>query len=248
MTKYALIADIHSNIEALDAVLAHAAAQGADRHIYLGDLVGYGPDPVAVLERIQQGLARGDLAVLGNHDNAIALNLAGTMNEVAQQSVLWTRAQLDVPQLRFLADLPLLLQEDDMTWVHASAAAPENWTYIYDGDAAARSLRVAGTHWVFSGHVHDPAIYYAGEQGCFSPIRPREDVAIPLPSHRHWLAIVGSCGQPRDGQVGARYALFDRARCRLSFFRVPYDYATTAAKIRGAGLPERLARHVEGLA
>ncbi|HSD37021.1 MAG TPA: metallophosphoesterase [Rhodocyclaceae bacterium] len=248
MTKYALIADIHSNIEALDAVLAHAAAQGADRHVFLGDLVGYGPDPVAVVERVQQALAQGDVAVLGNHDNAVALNIVSTMNEVAQLSVKWTRAHLATQQLRFLADLPLLLQEDDMTWVHASAAAPENWTYIYDGDAAARSLRVAGTHWVFSGHVHDPAIYHAGDHGYFSPIRPREEVEIPLPSHRHWLAIVGSCGQPRDGQVGARYALFDRERCRLSFFRVPYEYARTAEKIRAAGLPERLARHVEGLA
>jgi predicted phosphodiesterase len=248
VTKYALIADIHSNIEALDAVLAHAAEQGATRHVFLGDLVGYGPDPVAVLECIQHNIANGGLAVLGNHDKAIALDVAGTMNEVAQRSVQWTRAQLAAPQLQFLADLPLLLQEDDMTWVHASAASPEQWTYIYDGDAAARSLRVAGTPWVFSGHVHDPAIYYAGDMRSFSPIRPREDVAIPLPAHRHWLAIVGSCGQPRDGQIGARYALFDREQCRLSFFRVPYDYPHTAEKIRAAGLPDRLARHVEGLA
>jgi diadenosine tetraphosphatase ApaH/serine/threonine PP2A family protein phosphatase len=248
VTKYALIADIHSNIEALDAVLAHAAAQGASRHVFLGDLVGYGPDPVAVVERVQQYLAQDGAAVLGNHDQAVALNTGNTMNEVAQLSVQWTRAQLAASHLQFLTYLPLLLQEDDMTWVHASAAVPDLWTYIYDGDAAARSLRMAGTPWVFSGHVHDPAIYYAGGQGSFSPIRPREDVAIPLPAHRHWLAIVGSCGQPRDGQIGARYALFDRARCQLSFFRVPYDYLHTAAKIRAAGLPDRLARHVEGLA
>jgi len=248
VTKYALIADIHSNIEALDAVLAHAAAQGAEQHVFLGDMVGYGPDPVAVVERIRQGLAKGDVAVLGNHDKAIALNIASTMNEVAQQSVQWTRAQLAGPDLDFLAGLPLLLQEDDMTWVHASAAAPEQWTYIYDSEAAARSLRIAGTHWVFSGHVHDPALYFMAQDGRFSTIRPREDVAIPLPAHRHWLAIVGSCGQPRDGQLGARYALFDRQRCTLSFFRVPYDHQQTAAKIRAAGLPDRLARHVEGLA
>lgn len=246
--KYALIADIHSNIEALDAVLAHAMEHGVDRHVFLGDLVGYGPDPVAVLDRVQQGLMQGDLAVQGNHDKAIALNMGSTMNEVAQASVQWTYAQLSTDQLGFLDKLPLLVQEDDMTWVHASAAAPESWTYIYDGDAAARSLRVAGTHWVFSGHVHDPALYFSGAEGRFSPIRPREDVAIPVQSHRHWLAIVGSCGQPRDGQIGARYAIFDRERCTLSFFRVPYNYKLTAAKIRAAGLPERLARHVEGLA
>ncbi len=248
MTKFALIADIHSNIEALDAVLAHAATQGADRHVFLGDLVGYGPDPAAVIERVQLGLQRGDVAVLGNHDKAIALNLDTTMNEVAQASVRWTHAQLAAPQLQFLAQLPLMLQEDDMTWVHASAAAPEQWAYIYDGDAAARSLRMAGTAWVFSGHVHDPALYFTNGGGSFSAIRPPEDVAMPLATNRQWLAIVGSCGQPRDRQVGARYALFDRELCSLNFFRVPYDYPQTAAKIRAAGLPERLARHVEGAA
>ncbi|MDB5813999.1 MAG: metallophosphoesterase [Rhodocyclales bacterium] len=248
VTKYALIADIHSNIEALDAVMTHAAAHGVDQHVFLGDLVGYGPDPVAVVERVQQGIAQGDVAVLGNHDKAIALNLANTMNDVAQVSVRWTHAQLAAPQLDFLANLPLLLQEDDMTWVHASAAMPELWAYIYDGEAAARSLRMAGTPWVFCGHVHDPALYFANGVSGFSAIRPPEDVAIPLPAHRNWLAIVGSCGQPRDGQIGARYAIFDRERCALSFFRVPYDYERTAAKIRAAGLPERLARHVEGLA
>jgi diadenosine tetraphosphatase ApaH/serine/threonine PP2A family protein phosphatase len=248
VTKYALIADIHSNIEALDAVLAHAAAQGANQHVFLGDMVGYGPDPQAVLDRIRQGMTQGDVAVLGNHDKAIAMNIGSSMNEVAQHSVQWTRAQLAATDLDFLVNLPLLLQDDDMTWVHASAAAPEQWTYIYDSEAAARSLRIAGTHWVFSGHVHDPALYFMMPDGRFSSMRPREDVAIPLPSHRHWLAIVGSCGQPRDGQLGARYALFDRQRCTLTFYRVPYDHTLTAAKIRAAGLPDRLARHVEGLA
>lgn len=248
MTKYALIADIHSNIEALDAVLAHAATQGVGRHVFLGDLVGYGPDPGAVIERVQQGMAQGDVAVLGNHDKAIALNLATTMNEVARVSVQWTHAQLSEAQRDFLANLPLMLQEDDMTWVHASAAAPELWAYIYDGEAAERSLRMAGTPWVFSGHVHDPALYFANGAGSFSVIRPPEDVVIPVPAHRQWLSIIGSCGQPRDGLVGARYAVFDRERCSLNFFRVPYDYPQTAAKIRAAGLPERLARHVEGMA
>jgi diadenosine tetraphosphatase ApaH/serine/threonine PP2A family protein phosphatase len=247
LTKYALIADIHSNIEALDAVLAHAAGQGVGRRVYLGDLVGYGPDPVPVIERVRQGLAQGDVAILGNHDKAIALGLGGTMNELARMSVEWTHAQLDQSQREFLAGLPLLVQENDMTWVHASAAAPEQWTYIHDSDAAARSLRIAGTHWVFSGHVHDPALYCSEQDRRYSAIRPREDIAIPLPGHLHWLAIVGSCGQPRDGKAGARYAVFDDKQCCLTFFRVPYDHAITAAKIRATGLPDRLARHVEGL-
>ena len=245
--KYALIADIHSNIEALEAALTHANAQGATRRVFLGDLVGYGPDPVAVIERITQCVSEGDLVILGNHDSVIAGRESDTMNAEAQLAVQWTRAQLRPRHMEFLAGLPLILREDDITFVHASATAPEMWTYIYDGLRAQSSINAAGTHWVFSGHVHDPALYYAGRDGHMLPFHPAEGVAIPVPVHRKWLAIVGSCGQPRDRHAGARYALFDRAHCQLSFFRVPYDNALTAQKIRTAGLPERFARHVEGV-
>lgn len=244
--KYALIADIHSNIEALEAVLAHAAQQGAKRHVFIGDLLGYGPDPEAVLDRIRGCVDTGDYALLGNHDAVIAGNDPETMNAEAQLALTWTRARLTAEQKRFVANLPLILREDDMTWVHASAAAPAQWPYIRDGLQAQASMDAAETPWVFSGHVHDPTLFYAGRDGRVTPFYPSEGVAIPVPAHRQWLAIVGACGQPRDRQVGARYALFDREQCVLRFFRVPYGYAQTARKIREAGLPERFALHVEG--
>ncbi|GAB4061693.1 metallophosphoesterase family protein [Uliginosibacterium sediminicola] len=244
--KYALIADIHSNIEALDAVLAHAAAQGATRRVFLGDLIGYGPDPVAVVERVRACVAAGDHAVLGNHDAALRADEAESMNSEARAAMVWTRAQLDAAQTEFVSSLPLMLREDGMTWVHASAAAPAQWPYIRDGLQAQASMAAAATPWVFSGHVHEPALFYAGRDERITPFYPSEGIAIPVAAHRQWLAVVGACGQPRDQLVGARYALFDRAQCQLRFFRLPYDFHSTARKIRAAGLPERFALHVEG--
>lgn len=244
--KFALIADIHSNIEALDAVLAHAAAQDVQRIALLGDLVGYGPDPEAVIERCRTLMAGGAVAVLGNHDAAACGRDPSHMNEEAEAAILWTRGRLKPDQMDWLATLPHMVREGDITWVHAAAHAPREWLYVSDGKLAFASLQAAGTTWVFSGHVHDPTLYYTGRDGRMLPFRPTEGIPVPVPRHRRWLAIVGACGQPRDRQVGARYAIFDLARGTLSFHRVPYDYAATAAKIRAAGLPERFARHVEG--
>ncbi|GAA5164043.1 metallophosphoesterase family protein [Viridibacterium curvum] len=246
--KYAFIADLHSNIEALEAVLHHAAMHGVERRVFLGDLVGYGADPAAVVDRVAACLQDGDLAVMGNHDSAVCARERDAMNDEAQAAVLWTRGQLSAEQLSFLRDLPLILRQDDITCVHASAAEPGRWTYVFDGLAAMRSLEEAGTPWVFSGHVHDPTLFYAGRDGRLLPFLPSEGVAIPVPAHRQWLSIVGSCGQPRDLRPGARYALFDSDQQRLRFFRVPYDATVPAAKIRAAGLAERFALHLEGRA
>lgn len=246
--KYALIADLHSNIDALEAVLAHAAAQGVERRVFLGDLVGYGADPLAVVERVQACVQQGDLALMGNHDSAVCEREPDTMNDDAQASVLWTRAQLSPAHLAFLRELPLILREDGACFVHASAADPGRWSYIFDGLGAGRSLDAAATPWVFGGHVHDPALFYAGRDGRMLPFLPSEGVAIPVPAHRRWLSIVGSCGQPRDMRPGARYAVFDRGQQRLTFFRVPYDAGPAAARIRTAGLAERFALHLEGRA
>lgn len=245
--KFALIADIHSNIEAFDAVLAHAASQGPDRIVLLGDLVGYGPDPEATLDRCRELVDAGAVAVLGNHDASACGRDPSSMNDEAEAAIVWTRGRLKPDQMDWLSTLPHLVRDGEITWVHASADAPRQWTYVSDGKTARLSLDAASTTWVFSGHVHDPTLYYTGRDGRMLPFRPTEAIPVPVPRHRQWLAIVGSCGQPRDRKVGARYALFDDARCTLSFHRVAYDYAATAGKIRAAGLPERFARHVEGL-
>jgi diadenosine tetraphosphatase ApaH/serine/threonine PP2A family protein phosphatase len=242
--KLALFADIHANLEALGACMEHAKFQGATSFAFLGDLVGYGADPSAVLDIVQEQFSEGAIVVRGNHDNAV-LEPSETMNDSARAAIEWTRGRLQPAQIDFLAQLPLVIHEDGMTFVHASAAAPEKWLYISDSLRAAHSLEAAGSTYVFSGHVHEPVLYYTGAGGRPLPFEPVAGKAIPVARHRRWLAIPGSVGQPRDGNPAACYALFDAARVTLTYYRIPYDYDQAAAKIRSANLPERLALRLE---
>jgi len=243
--KLALLADVHANLEGLRACLEHAREQGADQHVFIGDLVGYGGDPVAVVEVVEAHVARGALVVRGNHDAAVLDDGADTMNKAAEAAVGWTRQQLGPAHRAFLAGLPLTARLDDLFFVHASADQPADWTYVSDPLRAEESLRAAQATCVFSGHVHEQALYYMGQEARAMRFKPVAGVAIPVPAHRQWLAIVGSAGQPRDGNTAAAYALLDTGRRTLTFHRVPYEWSRAAARVRAAGLPEPLARRLE---
>lgn len=242
--RLALFADIHSNLLALEACLRHARQEGVDATAFLGDLVGYGADPQAVLEIVAEHAAAGAVVVLGNHDEAVGA-AETALNEDASAAIAWTRAQLAPAQREFLAGLPLLVRREEVCYVHASAREPERWTYVTDDIAAARSLQAADSIWTFCGHVHDQVLYYQGAGRRLMAFRPTPGVAIPVGRHRRWLAIVGSAGQPRDGNPAAAYAIFDSERAQLVFHRVPYDHAQAAARVRAAGLPEMLAARLE---
>jgi len=243
--KLALFADIHSNLEALTACLEHAARLGAERHAFLGDLVGYGADPVAVLDLIAEHATRGAFVVLGNHDAAALGRSVKGLNSAAVTAIAWTQKRLGERQRAFLDALPLAVRHDDVLFVHASAAAPERWSYITGARQAAQSMRAANAQLIFCGHVHEQRLYYMGADAKPMPFRPVAGTPIPTARHRQWLAIVGSAGQPRDRNNAACWALADLERARLTFFRVAYDHARAAEKIRAAGLPERLARRLE---
>lgn len=240
--RIALLADVHANLEALQACLEHARAQGASRLAFLGDLVGYGPDPVEVLDRVAALVADGALAVLGNHDAAALAGQAESMNEAAWRALSWTASRLGDAQRRFLSALPLVARVGDALLVHASAAAPAEWEYVQDPIAAGRSLAAAGdARYVLCGHVHEPVLYYTGAAGGLVAFRPVSGVAVPVPPRRRWVAVAGAVGQPRDGSAAASYAILDDERATLTFFRVPYDWRATVARMRAAGLPESLA-------
>ena len=218
---------------------------GADRHAFLGDLVGYGADPVAVLDLIEQYAAEGAVVVLGNHDAAALGRPDETLNSHARAAITWTQAQLGDRQRAFLADLPLTVRDDNMLFVHASAAAPEQWIYVTSLREAGESIRASDAGYIFCGHVHEQKLFFMGADGRPKPFRPVPGTPIPAAKHRQWLAIVGSAGQPRDRDNKACYAFADLERARLTFFRVAYDHEAAAQKIRSAGLPERLARRLE---
>ena len=242
--RVALLADIHANLEALTACLAHARERGADRFAFLGDFVGYGADPAAVVAVISSHAEAGAIALKGNHDEAVERPKV-YFNEAASAALEWARRCLSPAQRTFLAGLPLVTRAHSTCYVHASAAFPERWDYVDSAGAAARCVEAAAAVHTFCGHVHDQMLYFETAPGRMTPFRPVPGTAIPVRAHRRWLAIVGSVGQPRDRNPAAAYALFDPARAQLTFHRVPYDAKAAAAKIRAAGLPESLAYRVE---
>jgi diadenosine tetraphosphatase ApaH/serine/threonine PP2A family protein phosphatase len=240
----ALLADIHSNLEALEACLAHARSRGATEFAFLGDLVGYGADPGPVIDIVAEHASRGAIAVKGNHDAAISGSNA-YLNDAAQAAIAWSRGVLSARQRSFLEELPLCVRKGPSCFVHASAESPERWAYVDSPGAAQRSTLAAGTPYTFSGHVHDQALYGQGTGRRMIEFRPQPAVAIPVGAHRAWLAIVGSVGQPRDGNPAACYAIADLEAKSITFHRVAYDNFAAARKVRAAGLPEILAYRLE---
>ena len=240
----ALLSDIHGNLQALDACLADARARGATRFVFLGDLVGYGADPHLVVDIVREHAARGAIAVRGNHDDAIH-GSAMYMNATAMRAIEYARGVLSEEQADFLRELPMIVREANICFVHASAKAPERYTYIDSPTEAAACVEAAETTYTFCGHVHDQQLYFAVNDTRMSLFSPKPGVAVPVPAHRRWLAIVGSAGQPRDRNPKAAYTLFDPERATITFCRVAYDHATAAQRIRNAGLPASLASRVE---
>lgn len=238
--RIALMADIHANLEAFEACLAHAKDAGVDRHVFLGDYVGYGADPAAVVAIVSDMVAGGAIAVLGNHDFAVSHHRE-TMNPHAQTAIAWTRDQLSDEARGFLDALPLSVEEDGRLYVHAEATAPKRWGYIAGTEDAARDLRGSEAQATFCGHVHVPSIYGITAAEKIVRFRPVPGVPVPIPRHRRWLAVLGSVGQPRCGDNSAAYAILDTARAEITLMRVPYDIEGAASKIRAAGLPEALA-------
>ncbi|TMD23044.1 MAG: metallophosphoesterase family protein [Chloroflexi bacterium] len=222
-----LLSDVHSNLEALEAVLQ--VMPKVDRILVMGDIVGYGPDPNAVIARLQSVRAR---AVMGNHDQAMLdPSLLDWFNPQAASAARWTQAVLTPQSRRYLAALPKYGRLGRHRYVHGSPRKPYIWEYILDELQALEILMRLGARLCFFGHTHLPRIFTEeGEQ---------------VPASGDWIALPpsalvnpGSVGQPRDGNPDAAYAVVDLGAPAVRFGRVPYDLLTTQAKIRQAGLPD----------
>ena len=241
----AILSDVHANEEALSACLAHAGRAGADQFVFLGDHVGYGADPGPVVETVRAAVARGGVAVLGNHDLAVTREPSLEMHPDARRAIEWTRGRLASEQLAFLESLPLSVEQGDRLYVHANAWNPAGFEYITGVFDAGRSLRATPRRLTFCGHVHTPALYHTAGDGRVSAFSPVAGTGVPLSSRRRWLAIPGSAGQPRDGNPAAAYALYDEATGVMTWFRLPYDHQAASRKIREAGLPEVFGARLE---
>jgi diadenosine tetraphosphatase ApaH/serine/threonine PP2A family protein phosphatase len=245
--RVGLMADIHANREAFESCLADARARGVSRFVFLGDYVGYGADPEWVVGTIMELVSGGSSALLGNHDAAIGSS-ADAMESAAEDVIEWTRGQLGPAERSFLACLPQSIEEGGRLFIHSEASAPARWTYVEGPEDAVRSMKATRCRSTFCGHVHRAAIYSMSEMwnnvsGMWkvTPFRPTTGVGLPLMPQRRWLVVVGSVGQPRDGNPAAAWALLDTDSNEINFLRVPYDVERAAEKIRAAGLPAMFA-------
>ena len=246
--RLALLSDIHANPLALETCLARADELGATQRALLGDLVGYGPDPAAVVDRVRALEAAGAWVLRGNHDTLAAAPPAEPKT-VDEAGARWTHDQLDASQRAWLAGLPLQRVEPPCFLVHASADAPEAWRYVNNPlvarDSLAEAERHEGIRYVLGGHVHLQALYYQGLGSTLMLFEPTPGKAIPVPQHRCWLATVGSVGQPRDGNPDAAFAMLDTQAAQITFHRVPYDVGVVLALARRKGLPPEAIRRLD---
>jgi len=240
--RIAIVADIHANLAALEAVLRHAEAQRAlDRVWCLGDLVGYGPDPgpcIGLLSRYPL------LCLAGNHDWA-AIGRLGTedFNPDAAAAAHWTARQLTAEERSYLEGLPQVAEEGEFTLVHGTLRWPI-WEYLFSQEAAIAHLHRQRTPFSLVGHTHVPMLVEEipqeagtpkGGSICrFSPLFHGQTIAL---GERRLIINPGGVGQPRDGDPRASYAVLDTEARTITLHRVEYDIATTQRKMARAGLP-----------
>ncbi|HYC07533.1 MAG TPA: metallophosphoesterase family protein [Candidatus Binatia bacterium] len=239
--RLAVLSDIHSNLPALEAVLAAIdGIGGVDGIRVLGDIVGYGPHPDEVVARLR---AEDAVAVAGNHDRAaVGGDEIEWFNTDARAAIEWTRGRIGAETSAWLTDLPERLVDGGFTLVHGSPRDP-TWEYILDPSIAAANLAAFGTPHALFGHTHLPIAYR--RQG----IRMREIVPDPgdelaLGTSRTMLN-PGSVGQPRDGDPDSSWLLLDTDRGLATWHRTPYDRAATQAAMRRVGLPSRLVARLD---
>ncbi len=225
--KIGILSDIHSNYEALSAVLQHASQQQPDMLVCLGDIIGYGANPNECIELIKSHC---DIVILGNHDAAlIQQDIAYSFTPHARAAILWTLSQITQANLQYLHTLPLTAHLDCCFFVHSAPTSPERWQYIIDENDATMHFSSFEEPLCFVGHSHIPGIY--------TPEGKVEYI------HRGMKYIInsGSVGQPRDGNPKACYGILDTEQWTFIHIRLPYSVGTAAKKILEAGLPSALA-------
>lgn len=236
LMRYAILSDVHANLDALEAVLADVDAAGAEGLICLGDFVGYGPEPNECVERLRDRLS---VALAGNHDLAALDRLdARHFNLFARLAVEWTRQRLEEPVRRYLEALSPQQEHDGLWFVHGSPRDPVE-EYILDLETADDNFREAGFEICFFGHTHYPVWFtHDGERTRMRALVPGEPARLG-PGTRH-LVNVGSVGQPRDGDPRAAYCLFDSNARVLELRRLPYPIESVQGKMQERGLPRPL--------
>jgi predicted phosphodiesterase len=232
--RYAVIADIHANLEALEVVLADTKEQKCTHYCCVGDVVGYNANPKECLEIIR---SMGMPVVKGNHDEYCSTeeDLEG-FNPHAREAVNWTRKQLSREDRQWLHDLKYVRLVASFSMVHATLDGPQRWGYVFDKLAAAASFTYQNTAVCFFGHTHVPVAFVRD-----SVVRGGTYSKFRVEPGKKYFVNVGAVGQPRDGNPKAGYVLYDLNEGSIELRRLDYDIPTAQRKIVEAGLPQRLA-------
>jgi diadenosine tetraphosphatase ApaH/serine/threonine PP2A family protein phosphatase len=242
--KYAIVSDIHANLDALEAVLADA---GDVPLLCLGDIVGYGAQPNECVEHIR---SRAMHTVMGNHDLACG---DGTglefMNTNAAKSAFWTHRELSDANIEFLLSVPYVVAMPTFLLVHSSPEKPEAFNYVDDVYEAEEAFTVCDDLITFIGHTHNPGAFIletdADVQWTPTAGNRELDVTSSIKDGSRFIINVGSTGQPRDSDPRASYLLYDDVTLKMSWHRVEYDIASAQAKIRATKLPKNCADRLE---
>ena len=233
--RFAVFGDIHSNLEALRAVLADAEAHACTHFVCLGDIVGYNANPHECVEIIR---SLDCPVVMGNHDEQAAVeNIQENFNPLAEEAINWTRDHLTEDDKKWLRELELVRQVRDFTIVHATLETPHKWGYVFNQLDAAASFSYQHTNVCFYGHTHAPRCYVTDG----TAIKGLPLGRLIIESNKKYFINVGSVGQPRDGDWHASYCIYTPSEHLVELRRIEYDINTAQDKIVDAGLPQRLA-------
>lgn len=240
--RYAILSDIHGNLEAFRAVLDALSDERIDQFLSLGDVVGYGADPKNCLKLLRS--LKPKALIAGNHEwGILELKPEENFNELAYSAVLWTRKVLGDEELAYIKRFELVHSSENMALVHGSLNMPEEFYYIFDNEDAEATISQMKSGVCFVGHTHVPGIFASNH----NKIESMESSEIRLDSERRYIVNAGSIGQPRDGDPRASYAIYDDETSIMQIKRVEYDIKKAQDKILRAGLPARLAyRLAEG--
>lgn len=236
--RYAILGDIHANLSALEAVLEALEPLGVDSILSIGDLVGYGPSPREVLERVQ---AAGIVSVRGNHDEACSGQIEPLFfSDSARRVAEWTRGELSDEEKRWLASLPLTLDLEGCSLAHATYDYPREYRRVTTLRDARATLEQIPSRVCFVGHTHVPVAVLQREMGS-GELTFSVSNDLDLSETHRALINPGSVGQPRDEDPRAAFGIFDTETSRYQLHRVPYDIAREAERVRRAGIPGFLA-------
>ncbi len=230
--RYGIFADVHSNLEALDAVIVAYKKESIDQYLCVGDVVGYAANPKECIEMVQ---ALAAITVSGNHDWAsVDLFSVDYFNELAREAIFWTKEKLDGRDRCFLESLKLIYKNEDLTLVHATLGHPQEFNYMNNTYIAEETFRKLKTGICFVGHSHVPGVFIKDQN---ERIAYLEGETFDIQRDQRYIVNAGSVGQPRDGEPRAAYCILDTERREILIKRAGYDIESARKKIISAGLP-----------